>query len=398
MKVTSVETIPIGVPLAPPGEASNHPLGIPNLPHVLVRVRTDEGHEGWGEISDGWGYEYPAVAAAIVDEALSRFVVGRDPRDVATLVERIWAWMRRRQGTTWLVAQAVSGVEIALWDLVSRADGTPVSESIGSPVHTRIPIYAGGNFLGQGDAATHAEFYRPALERGVDMIKVRIGVDWERDLDVLGELHELLGAEVQIGVDGSEAYRADTSLLIAHRMAELDVAFFEEPTPRDDASALALLVAESPVPIAYGEHVHRASGFRTLEEDGPLSDIWQPDVTVLGGYIEATAAYALAADLGRPISPHSATTPLGFAANLHGAATAPTLSYVEYSATAIARLASFFDGGEQLSLDAVEDGKLALPTGPGIGVTPNVEALQEAFPVRPLSPVDDMPPFYIGAV
>ena len=398
MKVATVETIPIGVPLVPPEEASNHPLGIPTLSYVLVRVRTDEGQEGWGEISDGWGCEYPTVAAAIVDEALSRFIIGRDPSDVGTLVERMWAWMRRRQGTSWLVAQAVSGVEIALWDLVSRAAGIPVSEAIGSPIHTQIPIYAGGNFLGQGDAATHAKFYRPALDRGVAMIKVRIGVDWEHDLDVLGELHQLLGPHVQIGVDGSEAYRADTSLLIAHRMAELDVAFFEEPIPRDDANALARLVAESPVPIAYGEHVHRASGFRALEADGPLSDIWQPDITVLGGYIEATSTYALAADLGRPISPHSATTPLGFAANLHGAATAPTLSYVEYSATAIAQLTTFFDGGEQLSLDAVENGRLALPTGPGIGVMPNVDALQEAFPVRPLSPVGDMPPFYIGAV
>ena len=398
MRVESITTVPIGVPLAPPGEESRHPLGIPTLPYVLVRARADDGLVGWGEISDGWGCEYPAVATALVEEALSRFVLGKHPDDVEELVARMWAWMRRRQGTTWLVAQAVSGVEIALWDLVARAAGRPISTVVGRPVHAAIPIYSGGNFLGERDAAGHVETYREALGRGVAAIKVRMGVDWEADLDVLAGVRELLGPDIAIGVDGSEAYKATTSMEIARRMADIDIAFFEEPMPRDDRAGLAALVAGSSVPIAYGEHVHRASGFEKLEQDGPLAHIWQPDVTVVGGFIEASTTYSLAAAYGRPISPHSATTPLGFAANLHAASSAPTLTNVEYSATAIARLAPFFDGGHQVAPEAVSDGKIAVPEGPGLGLTPKVDELRDAFPVRPHSSVDALPPFYIGAV
>ena len=398
MKVISLETFPISVPLISGAKIADHPLGIPSLSYVLVRAETSDGRIGWGEICDGWGYEYPGVAAALVDEALSRFVIGQSPADVALLVQRMWAWLRRRQGTSWLVAQAVGGVEIALWDLAARDAGAPISALIGRPLRDRVPVYAGGNFLGQMDTDAHAKFYRPALARGVDTIKVRIGVDWEDHLEVLGELHGLLGPGVAIGVDGNEAFQAKTSLRIAERMADLGGSFFEEPMPRNDRTGLARLVERSSIPIAYGEHVHRAAGFRLLEEQGPPADVWQPDVTVMGGFIEAGATYALAADIGRPISPHSATTPLGLAGNLHSAGGAPTLTHVEYGVTAIAKLLPYFSGGEQRALDAIEGGSLRLPSGPGLGVTPNLDHLQDAFPLVRSGPVDSMPAFYVGSV
>jgi L-alanine-DL-glutamate epimerase-like enolase superfamily enzyme len=101
--VTRLSTIPISVPLDPPKGGTGHPLGPTFLTHCLVKVETDAGVTGYGEISDGWGCEYAHVADAIVTEALARFVVGCDPREPDVILARAWAWLRRRQGTTWLV-------------------------------------------------------------------------------------------------------------------------------------------------------------------------------------------------------------------------------------------------------------------------------------------------------
>jgi L-alanine-DL-glutamate epimerase-like enolase superfamily enzyme len=397
MRVVSLDTIPFSVPLAPPKGGSGHPLGAGFLTYCLVRAETDDGLVGWGEISDGWGCEYAEVAGALVREALSRFVLDEDPRSVPSIVQRMWAWFRRRQGTVWLVSQAVSGVEIALWDLVARAAGQPLHTVLGPAVRDAVPIYASGNFLGQGDADVHAGFFAPALERGVRIVKVRLGANWEAEIETLSDLRQKLGREVRVGIDGNEAFGVKTAARIARRLGDLGIAFFEEPTPRADHRGLAWLVSESPVPIAYGEHVHTMEGFRELGEDR-LADIWQPDVTVCGGFLEMRAICSMAAGRGTPISPHSATSPLGIAANLHAAANAPSLSWLEYSAGSLSQLARFFPGAAQLELSAVQDGALPLPSGPGLGVEPDVEALREMFPYRPPWPLKTAPALYTGSV
>ena len=395
MRVSRIGTmaLSVGVPLPPGGKA--HPLAAPFVSYCLVRAETDDGLVGWGEISDGWGCEYGTVAAALVDEALSRFVLGNDPRDIPELTGRMWAWLRRRQGTTWLVAQAISGVEIALHDLAARAAGVSVSALIGPPLRTTIPVYATGLALSQGDAKVQAEFFAPLIARGLRAAKVRIGPNWEPELRTLGELRALLGPDVAVGVDGNESFSAKTAARIAGQLGELEVAFFEEPMPRSDPGALHWLVSASPVPIAYGEHVHTANGFRELADRG-LADIWQPDVTACGGFLEARAIAALAAGRGTRISPHSATTPLGIVANLHAAAVVPTLWRMEWSASAVAELAGCFSGTEALT-GPITSGALPVPSGPGLGIVPNVDALGERFAYRTPWQIQSAPILYRGA-
>lgn len=397
MRIANLDTLTFSAPLPVPPGGSAHPLGAGFLTYCLVRAETDDGIVGWGEISDGWGCEYAQVATSLVKEALARFVVGQDPRDVGVLVQRMFAWLRRRQGTVWLVAQAISGVELALWDIVGKAAGQPVHRLLGSVQPDGIPVYASGNFLSQGDADVHAAFFAPALNRGITGVKVRLGPNWEAELEVLAALRARLGRGVSVGIDGNEAFRAKTAARIATRLGELGVAFFEEPIPRTDPGALRRLVSQSPVSIAYGEHVHTAAGFLELA-DTRLADIWQPDATVCGGLLEARAIGALAAARGVAISPHSATTPLGVAANLHAAALAPTLTALEYSAGSIRQLAEFFDGAEVLTQDAIVSGRLALPELPGIGVEPRVEELTAKFPYQPPWPIDNLPGLYTGTV
>lgn len=379
------------MPLPPPPGGTEHPLRPQFLTYCLVKAETDEGLTGYGEISDGWGCEYARAAGALVDEALSRFVLGQDPTQPATLVERMWSWVRRRQGTEWLMCQAISGVELALWDLAGKAAGRPVSSMLGA-LRSRIPIYASGNFLSQGSPEVHHNFFRPFLEKGVRAIKVRLGVTWEAELETLAGLRSLLGRDVAIFIDGNEAFSSKTALRIVRRMEGLGVGFFEEPVPRTDEPGIARLVAESGVPIAYGEHVFTAAGFERLLERR-IADVWQPDATVCGGLREARRINELAAQHGTPISPHSATTLLGLAANLHASATAPSLSFMEFSGR-MPQFDALFRGSESLTLS---DGSLAVPEGPGLGIEPLPE-LEERFPYQAPPLLNASPALYQGSV
>lgn len=359
-----------------------------------MKLETDAGVTGFGEISDGWGCEYARVADAIVTEAIARFVVGQDPREPDPIVRRAWAWLRRRQGTTWLVAQAMSGVEIALWDLAGKLAERPVYELLGGG-GVPVPVYASGNFLSQGDASVHLAHFEPFLARGVRAAKVRLGVAWQTELDVLAALHDAIGPRVTLLVDGNEAFTPKTAARIAPRLAEAGVGFFEEPCPRDDRVGLARLAAGSPVPIAYGEHVFGVAGFLELAEDR-LADVWQPDAAICGGMSELRRIAALAAARGIRVSPHSAGTPIALAANLHAASGAPALGMVEYSGR-MDLLCPAFIGGAAVGLAAIVDGALRPPDGPGIGVEPERD-LAERYPYRTPPAVTTDPALYQGAV
>ena len=392
--VTRLSTIPISVPLDPPRGGSGHPLGPTFLTHCLVKVETDSGVTGYGEISDAWGCEYARVADAIVTEALARFVVGQDPRQPDVIVARARAWLRRRQGTTWLISQALSGVEIALWDIAGKCADRPAYELLGGG-GAPLPVYAGGNFISQGSAQVHHDHFAPFLARGVRAAKVRLGANWQEELVTLAALHEAFGPGVAILIDGNEAFTPKTAARIAPLLAERGVAFFEEPCPRDDPVGLARLVASSPVPIAYGEHVFGVAGFLELAEQR-LADIWQPDAAVCGGMSELRRIAALAAARGFRVSPHSAGTPVGLAANLHAATGAPALAWLEMSAR-IDDLVPAFVGGDKVSTKTIVDGTLRPPAGPGIGVEPSPD-IAERYPYRVPPPITSDPALYQGSI
>jgi D-galactarolactone cycloisomerase len=288
----------------------------------------------------------------------------------------------------------VSGVEIALHDLLARAANKSVGATLGATPRATVPIYATGLALSQGEVAVHETFFASLIARGLSAVKVRLGPNWAAELRTLALVRDRLGPEVAIGVDGNESFSAKTAARISERLAELDVAFFEEPIPRSDPRALAWLVDASQVPIAYGEHVHTVAGFRELA-DGALAEIWQPDVTACGGFIEARAIAALAAERGTRLSPHSATTPLGIAANLHAASVAPTLWRMEWSATAVEELGRFFTGAAFLAAP-ITNGEVRVPTGPGLGIAPDIDALRDAFPYRSPWRIDAAPALYRG--
>jgi D-galactarolactone cycloisomerase len=364
------------------------------LYHVLVRVECDDGQVGYGEVCDSYACTYPLSVKAIVDEAFKPLLDGEDPRDLERLVIKLRGWTRRRLGDQGIAIQTISGIEIALWDLLGKIKGQSVTELLGQ-VRDRVPVYASSTVLEEGPAEVHFTLLEPLLQRGVRAVKVRLGIDYRRDLDTLQALRALLPADIQMMVDGGEHYTVRTALEIADRLAELEIRFFEEPIPQLNREGIAYLVSKSPVPIAYGEHLFLTQDFQDCLIH-KRADVIQPDAAICGGISECRRIAALAATFGVPVAPHSAAGPLALAANLHLSSSLPNLWMLEYAFT-FDRVWRGLLKEPVLSPEFITDGHLPLPGGPGLGVRIDEEVWAE-YPYQARARVSQMPEWSLGNV
>lgn len=344
----------------------------------FVRIDTDAGTAGYGEACDSYGCSYASVVATVIAGVFAPLLVGQQLVAVEPLVERLRLMTRRRLGEQWIAAHARSAVDVALWDIVGKARGQSVSSLIGR-VRDRVDVYASSVFLEEGDAAWHADLLRPLLDRGVRMVKVRVGPSWAADLSTLAELRRLLGSDIELMVDGSEIFTLPTALEVAARLAELGVRWFEEPLPQGERAGIEALVRRSAVPIAYGEHLFgRDEALDALRRQ--QLDILQPDATTAGGITEARFMALAAASAGVRVVPHVCAGPVSLAANLHLAATVPAVRAIEYPFT-LAPVWAGLGSGPALGPDAIVDGAIAVPDAAGLGVGLD-EAAAQRHPYR----------------
>lgn len=362
MRISKVVPLPVTVATA------REPMSL-----CLLRIETDDGHVGYGEACDSYGSTYAGLVGEVVREAYGPMLLGAELHAVEPLVERLRDSTRRRLGDAGLAVQALSAVEIALWDLLGRSAGSSVSALLGR-VRERIPVYASWTFLEEGTAGWHHENLLPWLDRGIRRVKVRIGPDWRSDLATLRELCALL-PEVELMVDGSETFTVPTALRIAAVLADLDVVWFEEPVPVGSRAALREVAARSPVALAYGEHLYSLSE----AQDGLARrefSVLQPDPAVMGGIGVARRVAQLGAYHGVRVVPHICAGPVALAAGLHLAASVSAVQLVEYPVHLV-------PVWEQLGLDlpvgldAITGGTVEVPSGPGLGVRVNESTVAE---------------------
>jgi D-galactarolactone cycloisomerase len=357
------------------------PATIPDLlgePLHLCVVRVEgEGLVGWGEVCDSYCCTFPPVYAAVIDQVLAPLVVGRTLDSVEALSRRLRTWARRRLGDSGVLVQAVSGLELALWDLVGRAAGTSVASLVGR-LRDDVPVYASGKFLDE-PIDLHLELFAPALERGVRTAKVRASTDWKADVEVLGKLRPQLPGHLDLLVDGNEHFQVVSALRFAERLADHGVFALEEPIPQANRAGIATLVQKAPLAIAYGEHLYGAVEFVDAMTAGWPS-IVQPDPAVSGGLEECLRVASAAEGFGTPVIPHSSAGPFALASALALGAARQNVALVEHSFT----LEPLWEllVGPSLSRSAVRDGHLAVPDGPGWGLEVDEEALR-AHPYRP---------------
>jgi galactonate dehydratase len=373
MKITSVDTLVVDFYRT-------------NL--VILRVETDEGITGLGEATlEG---KERAVQGAIAE--LAEAVEGLDPTRIAgTLYElaRDWYW---RGGP--VIMTALSALEMALWDISARELGVPVSRLLGGATRDRVRAYANGWFSGAVTPEDYAAAARRTVEGGFRGLKWDPFENYDlainsRQLDrVLAQIDAVRGAvgrDVELFIEGHGRFDVRHATKIAKEIAQFDPVWFEEPCPPDNLDALVDVRRASPVPIAAGERWFGRQGFAPALARAAV-DFVQPDVTHAGGIAELAFISTLAATSYVGFAPHNPSGPLSTAATLQLGATLPNFHYLEIMATDVPWRPEITN--ERLVL--TEDGDVLIPTGIGLGIELDLEAIaRHPFTPHPMRMFQD---------
>ena len=365
MKITRVETVVLNLPMVIDGATPM--LGgraRTSIDMLLVRIETDEGITGWGE---AFGHRiFPATRAAI-DTLLGPMCLGRDATAIAALTDDLQRTLHGvgRGGPT---LYALSGIDIALWDIAGKAAGLPLYRLLGGSPRADLPAYA--SLLRYGRAEAVAHYTGQALARGYRHVKLH-EITWPE----IAAAREAAGAGVPIMVDANCPWTLTEAVAMARRLAPLELHWLEEPVwPPENLAALAEVRARGGIPTAAGENYGTAWEFRRAFEAGALSYA-QPSVTKLGGVTELRRVIAMAESFGVPVVPHSAYFGPGLLASIHCIAAMPGETLVERF---------YCDFADNPLGDAIHprQGRIAVPQGPGLGVDPDPHLL-EALWSRP---------------
>lgn len=360
VRISSVDAIPIAIPFGHGGRPSGWGgRAWDRLDVVIVRVETDAGITGFGE---AFGYNCRRAVSAAVDHMVAPIVVGREIDDIPALVKEVQLELHLfgRYGITMF---AISGLDIALWDIAAKAAGKPLHALLGAAAKTSLPAYA--SLFKYLDSEVVAERAGAALDQGYRSIKLH-----ERALPEVAAARRAVGPDVPVMLDVNCAWSLEEAVEIAPGLAELGLHWLEEPIwPPEDFKGLATLRRRFGIPIAAGENACTAWQFETMFDSGAV-DWCQPSVTKVGGVTEFRAVAALAEARGVALAPHSPYFGPGFLATLHLAAANPAEVPVE----------RFFVVLEaSLYGDAIDpvNGDLAVPQAPGLGLDPNPDVMRE---------------------
>ncbi|MEI4488840.1 mandelate racemase/muconate lactonizing enzyme family protein [Frigidibacter sp. MR17.14] len=345
--------------------------------HVLVEIECDDGTVGWGECLG------PARANAAVVAAYAQWLVGQDPLQT----EKIWATLYnalRDQGQRGLTVTALSGIDIALWDIKGKHFGVPVSVLLGGRFREEIRAYATGSFKRDGVDRVEdnaAEMAARAAE-GFHACKIKIGFGVAEDLRVVRAVREAIGPDMRLMIDANHGYDAIEAIRLGQAAAELDIDWFEEPVVPEQLAAYREVRARQPIPVAGGETWHTRWGFREPLETRAV-DIAQPDLAGCGGFTEARRIADLAALHGVRVVPHVWGTAVHIAAALQFmAAMVPSPVRVNPIEPIMEFDRTHNPFRQAIVTRPIEHvaGVVAIPDGPGLGIEIDRAALAAFAP------------------
>lgn len=362
MKITDVEAIVLRQAEVNEGIADG------SQDDLVVLVHTDEGITGIGEVDSS-----PELVQALVQAPSSHAVavslrdvlIGEDPLDV----ERLWQKMYRGLiyfGRRGIAVHAISGLDIALWDIKGKTLGKPVHELLGTPYRTRVRAYA--SMLMPDTTAEVAEAVTALKEQSFTAVKLGwgpLGQDPKQDVALAAAAKEAGGEGVEIMIDSGLGYVADakTAIAVAREYERLGIYWMEEPFEPDEYEAYAELADTVDLRVTAGEQDATWWGFRELIDRAHV-DLVQPDVTRCGGITETLRIAELAHAQGKETVPHAWKSGIIKAASLHCNAVMPDGIWQEYCVadTPIAKRLTV----QRLPIE--DDGCVAVPTAPGLGV------------------------------
>jgi len=331
----------------------------------LVEIIGDDGNSGWGE---AFG---PARLTAPIIEYYKPLLVGED----ALATERHWQTLYNRlrdHGRKGLAIEALSAIDIALWDLKGRHFGVPVYTLLGGPLRTRVEAYATGFYRKRGGdpLAYLVEEAEQRVAQGFTGIKLKLGFGMDDDIRLCREVRRAVGNGIAIMIDANHAYDATGAIALGRRIEECAIAWFEEPVPPEDLAGYRAVKAALTIPIAGGEAEFTRWGFRELII-GRAVDILQPDVCAAGGISESKKIADMANAFGVRVNPHVWGTAVGLAASLQLIAALP---HNPPGLHPIEPLLEFDQSEHPIRMAvAIEpivqkDGWVAILNGPGLGI------------------------------
>ena len=317
MKIDDVRTTLIVVPRDPPISDATA-LQMTAGGYCVVHLRTDEGIEGLGMSAPSRGLQ------AVIEHDLKDILLGADPFDIEGLWQAMF-WRVRGFGRKGLAFQAISAVDIALWDLKAKALGLPLYKLLG-PCRASTPIYGSGGWTSYTDSELIDE-QLGYVERGMTRVKMKVGMDFgtqpEADVRRVAAVRRELGDDVELYIDANNGYTAKQAIGLGRRFEESRIGWYEEPVLADDIDGLARIAAALTVPIATGEHEYTKYGFKDLLSRG-AADIAQPDVGRVGGVTEWLKVAHLADAFNIPVASHAYQL-----VHLHLACATPNMQVVE---------------------------------------------------------------------
>jgi L-rhamnonate dehydratase len=366
MKITNVEGIILRLPM-------RQPVADGTQDDLLIRIQTDEGITGYGEVDTS-----PEVGKAVIDAEMSHgtcyglreILVGQDPFDV----EQIWEMMYRKTnyyGRLGVAMHAMSGVDMALWDIMGKASGKPVHKLLGASYCSDVRAYA--SLLMPDDPQEVGNAVQRYISEGFTAVKLGygpLGNDVRRDIELAATAKKAAGAGVEVMIDIGHGYSLKEAMQAAQEFEAIGIFWMEEPLPPEDINGYRRLCDSTSLRIAAGEQDAGRWTFRRLIWEAGL-DVIQPDISRAGGLTEAKRIAYMAHEANRLCVPHAFRTGVLIAACLQLIAAIPNSAFLEFSVTESALRRELLTTPFK-----VVNGRVAVPDEPGLGIEINPRTIE----------------------
>lgn len=371
-RVARIEAFPLVSPLAGGGYGSARGR-VRERAATVVRLTTASGVHGWGE-----AFGPPRVMVPLIQEA-GEAVEGHPVDEVRPVLAQLRQQTYHRGGSGLHLA-AAGAVDTAAWDALGRALGISAARLLGGRARDEVMAYASTGYVTEtADLGGFRESVEDAVERGYRGAKIKLGLGIREDRRRAEVARDALGPDRALMVDFNGNYTADLAVQALDALADLQLAWAEEPVPPEDLAGVRRVAARTSVPLAAGEAVYTRHGFRALLDTAAVAVV-QPDIGKCGGLTESYFVAGLAQTQNIRVSPHCWGGAVGLAATLQLLAAVP-----DYPHPVISPQPLWFehDQGEnplrdRLCVDppAVSAGRIAIPDGPGLGVDVDERAVR----------------------
>ena len=366
MRIVKLEAIPISFPVP---ENKSVRLGIGRSvkrDSVLVRVETDDGVIGWGEAHHG---RAPGAIARLIDTTMRELIINHDVLDINGIWSKVYKMQISSHGMGAASVLALSGIDLALWDIRSQVMHQPLYRLLGGAPR-KIKAYAGGIALGWQDPNSLADEALGHIANGYRALKLRVGDTAEKDIARVIAVRKTVGSEIDILVDANTNYTLQDIRKVMPAFDEAGVSWLEEPFPPQDRKAYGLARKLGRVPFAAGENHYTRYEFATLLDDGDVQFI-QPDLSKAGGVTESLRIAAMASAYKLTINPHTSATAINMGNTIHFLSAIDNPGYFEGDVTSLNPFRDEMMDKPAYQLD--KDGCVSPYEGIGIGMKINLD-------------------------